>query len=227
MCFSATASFASSAVIGVIGLATLARAQHPREWLFASIPLLFALHQFEEGAVWLALGGNDLLGRVDVWGFVYMLYAQGLLTLLIPLSVWLIEPDCIRRWRVLPFLVLGAGLTVYMLSALIRFHTSIYVEEHSVVYRNPASSHLWIAVPYVIATCGALFFSGYRYIVVLGAVNLAGVVLTLWLKQYAFTSVWCAYAAVVSVLVYGHFFRKKGLVVGSSSDGASRNNYWR
>lgn len=64
MCFSATASFTSSAVIGVIGVATLARASHPREWLFASIPLLFAIHQFAEGAVWLALSGNGLLGGV-------------------------------------------------------------------------------------------------------------------------------------------------------------------
>ena len=209
MCFSATASFVSSAVIGVIGVATLARSSHPGEWLFASIPLLFALHQFAEGAVWLGLTGNGLPGGVEPWGFAYMLYAQGLLTLLIPLSVWLIEPDRRRRRMVLPFLLLGAALTLYMLWALLRFPTAIYVEHHSVVYRNPASSHLWIAVLYVIATCGALFFSGYRYIVALGAVNLVGVLLTIWFKQYAFTSVWCAYAAVVSVLVYFHFRRRR------------------
>ncbi len=209
MCFSASASFISSAVIGVIGVATLARSKHPREWLFASIPLLFAVHQFAEGAVWLALTGDGLLGPVEPWGFAYMLYAQGLLTLLIPLSVWLIEPDRKRRWMIWPFLLLGAGLTLYMLWALLMFHTAIFVEEHSVVYRNPASSHLWIAVLYVIATCGALFFSGYGYIIALGAVNLAGVLLTIWFKQYAFTSVWCAYAAVVSVLVYFHFGRRR------------------
>ena len=209
MCFSATASFTSSAVIGVIGIATLARSTRRREWLFASVPLLFALHQFVEGAVWLGLTDGSLLGPVQPWGFVYMLYAQGLLTLLIPLSVWLIEPDQRRRRMVLPFLALGAALTLYMLWALVTYPTAIYVEDHSVVYRNPASSHLWIAVLYVIATCGALFFSGYRYIMVLGAVNLAGVLLTIWLKQYAFTSVWCAYAAVVSVLIYFHFSRRR------------------
>lgn len=209
MCFSATASFASSAVIGVIGIGTLVRTRHRNEWLFASIPLLFALHQFAEGAVWLGLTGDGVLGAVKPWGFAYMLYAQGLLTLLIPLSVWLIEPDRTRRRMVLPFLLLGAAMTLYMLWALVTFPTAIYVEDHSVVYRNAASSHLWIAVLYVIATCGALFFSGYRYIVALGAVNLAGVLLTIWFKQYAFTSVWCAYAAVVSALVYVHFSRRR------------------
>ncbi|MEO7053219.1 MAG: DUF6629 family protein [Rhodanobacter sp.] len=137
-----------------------------------------------------------------------MLYAQRLLTLLIPLSVWLIEPDQRRRRLVLPFLALGAVLTAYMLWALVSYLTAIYVQEHSVVCSNPAGSHVWLAVLYVVATCGTLFFSGYRYIMVLGAVNLVGVLLTIWLKHYAFTPVWCAYAAVVSVLVYFHFSRR-------------------
>lgn len=209
MCFSATASFTSSTVIGVVGVATLARSTHRREWLFASIPLLFALHQFAEGMVWLGLTGHDPVQTVKPWGFAYMLYAQGLLTLLIPLSVWLIEPDRRRRRLVLPFLALGTALTLYMLWALLTFTTAIYVEGHSVVYRNLASNHLWLAALYVLSTCGALFFSGYRYILVLGAVNLVGVLLTIWLKHYAFTSVWFAYAAVVSVLIYFHFSRRR------------------
>lgn len=211
MCFSATASFASSAMIGVIGIATLKQTSRPGQWLFASIPLLFAIHQFAEGAVWLALRGDRTLGGVEPWGFFYMLYAQGLLTLLIPLSVWLIEPDRTRRLIVLPFMLLGASITIYMLWALLRFHTQIYVEDHSVVYRNPATSHVLVAVLYVFATCGALLVSGYRYIVVLGAVNLIGVLLVLLVKQYAFTSVWCAYAAAVSVLVYFHFRRRRSI----------------
>ena len=208
MCFSATASFASSALIAGVGIATLARVRgHRNEWLFASIPLLFAFHQFAEGAVWLALSGDSVLGSLKSWGFVYMLYAQGVLPLLIPLSVWLIEPGKYRRLMVLPFLVLGAALTVYQFWALLNFDTAIYAHDHSVVYLNPATNQMTVAVLYVIATCGALFFSGYRYIIALGAVNLVGVLLVMWLKQYAFTSVWCTYAAVVSVLIYFHFRR--------------------
>lgn len=209
MCFSASASFAGSAVIGAVGVATLARSRGPREWLFAALPLLFALHQFAEGAVWLALDGDTRIGGLQPWGFIYLLYAQGLLTLLVPLAVWLIEPGRHRRRMVVPFLVLGAALTGYMLWCLLAYPTAIYVQGHSIVYRNPGTSHLAVAVVYVAATCGALFFSGYRFIVALGAVNLAGVLLVLLLKQYAFTSVWCAYAALVSVLIYVHFARRR------------------
>lgn len=113
-----------------------------------------------------------------------------MLTFLIPLSVWLIEPGRRRRRLVLPFLSLGAALTLYMLWALLSFSTAIHVVDHSVVYSNPASGHLWIAVLYVFATCGALFFLGYRCIMLPRAVNLVGVLLTIWVKQYAFTSVW-------------------------------------
>lgn len=204
-------------MIAVVGIATLVRSRGASEWLFASIPLLFAFHQFAEGAVWLGLTGTVALGPIHVWGFIYMLYAQGLLTLLIPLSVWLIEPDRKRRLMVVPFLLLGAALTLYQLWALVTVHTNIYVEDHSVVYRNAATSHLTLAILYVIATCGSLFFSGYRYIVALGAMNLLGVLLVIWIKQYPFTSVWCAYAAVVSVLIYAHFARRRKAEARASS----------
>lgn len=51
MCFSATANFAGSAVLGTIGVATLAEVKHRREALFGAMPLLFAVHQFIEGFV--------------------------------------------------------------------------------------------------------------------------------------------------------------------------------
>jgi len=57
--------------------------------------------------------------------------------------------------------------------------------------------------------CGALFFSGFRDLVVLGWLNLVGLIVVMLIKSYAFTSVWCAYAAVVSVVIY-FFFRRSG-----------------
>lgn len=211
MCFSATASFASSAAVAVVGVATLARVRHPNELLFASLPLLFAWHQFNEGLVWQGLTGGLSIGTLQGWGFAYMLFAQCLLPLLIPLGVWLIEPTRPRSRWLMPFLILGAGLALYVLWALLSFDTSIFVRGHSVVYRNPGTSTMVVGILYVVATCGALFFSGYRYLVGLGVANLAGLLVVLYFKQYAFTSVWCAYAALISVLIYGHFHRRRAV----------------
>lgn len=209
MCFSANASFASGAIVAAVGVVTVARSNHPNEWLFAALPLFFAWHQFNEGMVWLGLHGNLGVGTLDGWGFAYMLYAQALLPLLMPLSVWLIEPDKHRGRRILPFLVVGVLLAFYVLWALLHFDTEILVRDHSVVYRNAGTHGSLVAVLYVVVTCGALFFSGYRYIVMLGVLNLVGLCVVLLIKQYAFTSVWCAYAAVISVLIYGHFHRRR------------------
>ncbi|MGL4543652.1 MAG: DUF6629 family protein, partial [Polymorphobacter sp.] len=58
MCFSATASFVASGVIGTVGVATLRHVREPRTLLFALLPMLFAAHQFTEGWVWLGLEGR-------------------------------------------------------------------------------------------------------------------------------------------------------------------------
>ena len=54
MCFSATASFGASAVLGVIGVAAVAKAKTKPQRLFASIPLVFAVQQLSEGFLWLS-----------------------------------------------------------------------------------------------------------------------------------------------------------------------------
>ena len=58
MCFSAAANFVGSGVLGTVGVVTLTRVKHRRELLFASLPTLFAIHQFTEGFVWLGLDGS-------------------------------------------------------------------------------------------------------------------------------------------------------------------------
>jgi hypothetical protein len=57
MCFSATANFVGSAVLGTVGVITLTKVKHRRELMFASLPVLFAVHQLIEGFVWLGLDG--------------------------------------------------------------------------------------------------------------------------------------------------------------------------
>jgi len=135
-----------------------------------------------------------------------MLYAQGLLPFLLPLSVLLFEPDAGSRRRMLPFLVLGGATTLYILWALTAFPLQLYVRGNSIVYINQATNNIAVAVLYVIATCGSLFFSKIRMMVVFGMANLAIVLVVMGIKRYAFTSVWCAYAAVASVIILAYFW---------------------
>ncbi len=209
MCFSATASFVGSAVLGVIGVATLSEVKHRRQILFAAIPLLFAVHQMTEGFVWLGLN-HSLPERVTAEAAAaYLMYAQGLLPFLLPLSVFLIEPTARRRRRMLVFSLLGGFLGLYLMWGLIAYSMQVSERHHSIIYLNPVTNTDTVAVLYVVATCGALFFSGFRDLVVLGAVNLGGLIVVMLVMRYAFTSVWCAYAAVISAFIYFHLRRRR------------------
>jgi hypothetical protein len=46
--------------------------------------------------------------------------------------------------------------------------------------------------------------------VLFGAANLVILLVVMAVKEYAFTSVWCAYAAVASVIVLAYFWKSAG-----------------
>ena len=211
MCFSAAANFTGSGVLGAIGAATLTKVKHRRELLFAALPALFAIHQFTEGFVWLGLDG-DLSARVTRdMGAAFVLYAQGLLPFLMPLSVLLFEADAKSRRRMLPFLVIGTLTTLYILWALIAYPLQIYVRGNSIVYINAGTNNTAVAVLYVVATCGSLLFSKVKDMVIFGIANLAILLAVMEVKRYAFTSLWCAYAAVASVIILVYFWKSSGI----------------
>ena len=207
MCFSAVANFVGSGALGAVGVVTLTKVKHRRELLFASLPTLFAIHQFIEGFVWLGLDGVLRPAVTHDMGAAFMLYAQGLLPVLLPLSVLLFEADAKSRRRMLPFLAIGTGTALYILWALTAFPTQVYVKGNSIVYINQATNNTAVAVLYVIATCGSLFFSKVRAMVIFGAANLTILLVVMAFKRYAFTSLWCAYAAIASVIVLAYFWR--------------------
>ena len=74
------------------------------------------------------------------------------------------------------------------------------------MYINQATNNMAVALLYVIATCGSLFFSKIRMMVIFGAANLLILLAVMEFKRYAFTSLWCAYAAVASVIILAYFW---------------------
>jgi len=210
VCFSAAANFVGSGVLGAVGVVTLTKVKHRRELLFATLPILFAIHQFIEGFVWLGLDGILSPAVAHDMGAAFMLYAQGLLPFLLPLSVLLFEPTAASRRRMLPFLVIGGATTLYILWALTAFPLQLFVKGNSIVYINQATNNTAVGLLYVIATCGSLFFSKIRMMVLFGVANLVILLTVMAFKRYAFTSLWCAYAAVASVIILAYFWKSHG-----------------
>jgi hypothetical protein len=86
----------------------------------------------------------------------------------------------------------------------------MFVRDDSVVYINPATNNTTLAIFYVIATCGSLFFSKVRAMVLFGAANLAILLAVMAVKRYAFTSLWSAYAAIASIIILAYFWKSSG-----------------
>jgi hypothetical protein len=207
LCFSATANFIGSGALAAIGVVTLTKVKHRRELLFAALPTLFAVHQVIEGFVWLGLDGILSRAVTHVMGMAFVVYAQGLLPFLLPLSVLLFELDVKSRRRMRPFVALGAATALYTLWALTAYPLQVYVRGNSIVYVNQGTHITALAVLYVVATCGSLFFSRIREMVIFGAANLAILLVVMEVQRYAFTSLWCAYAAIASLIVVVYFWR--------------------
>ena len=207
MCFSATASFISSGVIATIGVATLRHVREPRALLFASVPLLFAFHQLCEGFVWLGLDGEIGKLALDHVAFMFTIYAQGVLPLLMPVAVLLMEPPGWRRRAILGCTAIGAVVCAWDVVGLIAFPTHTVVEYHSIAYHNPVTGNFPISCLYILATCGALLLSTHRVVRWYGALNVIGLSIVQIVRAYAFASVWCFYAALLSVIIYWQFNR--------------------
>ncbi|UFS62842.1 hypothetical protein LOH54_01630 [Sulfurimonas sp. HSL-3221] len=207
--FFAIMNFTLSGALGVIGLLTLRRVSEPKEVVFASLPLLFALHQFTQGFVWLGMDGLIEPRALEMAESIFIFYAQGLLPFLVPLAIWLLEPSGWYRRVIGVLLVLGGILAAYTLWGLSVQPTYVAVKHDALVYVNAWTQKGWINIAYILTTCGPLVLSSSVSVQLFGWFNLMGLVgITLW-KPYAVTSVWCLYAAVVSIMLYFYFVERR------------------
>lgn len=193
----------------MVGIKTLKKASSPNEVVFASLPLLFAIHEFTQGFVWLGVYGHIGPRPLEIAESIFVFYAQGLLPFIVPLAIWLIEPKGKRKHYITAFMVIGAFLSAYTLWGLSVQPTSVTLKNDFLYYVNPMTDKYWVGVLYVLTTCGSLILSRNVSIQVFGWLNLIGINIIYWSVPYALTSLWCLYAAIVSTVLYLYFVRRR------------------
>ena len=212
MCFSATASFATAALTGVLGVASLARVGHPRELPLAAMPLMFAIHQGVEGLLWLTLPSAPSGAMSSGLTLLYLLLAQVFWPTFAPVAVLLVERDAQRRRLMRLCLALGVAVSTYLLwRTLTSPPSAVVVDGHIVYVANYKSVVLVLA--YLVATSLPLMLSTQPMIVLLGVIIFLGSSVSYALYGAAFLSVWCFSAAIASALIFVHFARgrRRGL----------------
>ncbi|WP_424323575.1 DUF6629 family protein [Gordonia sp. (in: high G+C Gram-positive bacteria)] len=210
MCFSATASFVGAGVITAAGVATLALVRDVRQLPFASLPLLFGIHQALEGWTWLELGDREGATLSGPGVHMWVMFAWAVLPVLVPWSVWLMEKDPRRRRLLLAPVVVGGLLGVYMLYLATQSGIGVTVVDHSLDYELgvPFSSAL-LAVPYVFATCVAPAMSSFPFVIAMGVGNFIAMTAAAIMNVSGYSSIWCTFAAFLSLIVFAHFANEK------------------
>lgn len=202
-------NFILAGVLLVIGVLTLKKVSHANEWVFSSLPLLFGLHQFDQGIVWLGLAHRVNPQTLRTAAELFVFYAQAILPVLVPLAIWLIEPRGTKRNLLAGLVVTGVLLAAYVGWGLAHYPTQVSAHNGALVYANAATAHRWVALLYILTTCGSLVLSRSITIQLFGWLNLIGLLAVYALAHYAFTALWCLYAALVSGMLYLHFIERR------------------
>ncbi len=222
MCFSEQADLVAGVVLLPVAVVSLREARHVRELPFASLPLLFALHQLIEAVIWAGLEGDGVFEPLRQTAvLLYVGYAMVVLPTLFPLSVLLLEPRG-DRLRVAPFVALGLTLSVVFAVEVFSAPVTVVVHPHALEYATGLRHGDILAVVYVVAVIGPAVLSGYRSVVAFGLVNLAGLLVVAYVYRDAFASLWCVYAALTSTLVAVHMIRRRKLSDSDRLEGQPR-----
>ncbi len=204
MCFSAGASFSASVVLAVTGVLTLKKAEHKQQYLFASIPLLFAIQQFIEGFVWLSLSNTDyaFINTVSVYGF--LIFAQVVWPFWLPLSILILEQKPIRKKVITYLTIVGGAVSVFLAFSLVYYHPLAQIVSCHIQYKLsfPLASFKFSEIFYFMPTVLPLFISSIKRMWVFGiAIFVSYVATEIFYTEFAL-SVWCFFAAILSVIIY-------------------------
>jgi len=204
MCFSAEASFAGGVIITAIGVATVTKVHKSSQLIFASIPLFFGLQQFTEGVLWITLPNPDYVSIQKFSTYLFLIMAEVLWPIMIPLSVIFMEKNQKKKKILRFFLVLGICLSAYYATCLMLFNVNPEIMEYHIQYHTgfPKSLALATFTIYLAVTITPLFVSSIQKTHMLGVLMfLSCAVTAIFFTQYL-TSVWCFFAAIISVVIF-------------------------
>ncbi len=203
MCFSPAASFGSSSILVVVGVVSLVSSRSTAQRVLSGIPLIFALQQFVEGILWLALLHPEWAQwqRTATYGF--LIFAQVVWPVYVPFAMLLFEHEA-RRKKVITWLTIGGSVfSAYIAFCLFHYSVLAVAEEHHIRYDLGFSlAHQWYyGLLYFLPTIVAPVISSVKKLHWLGYLFLSSYVVARLLFHFFVISVWCFFGAIISIIV--------------------------
>lgn len=209
MCFSATASFTTAALLLPVASYTISKAfKTDRRYLgFAIFPLFFGIQQILEGGLWLKIVQSDA-AQSHIYALGFLFFAYLVWPFLVPFAAFLIEPRKNRKAAFLAFSILGLllGLSLFVPLLLNPEWVPLRIVEHSIDYNakliwEGIAPYSVMRITYASIVCLPLLFSSEKQIRLFGVITAVSVIAGFAFANYAFTSVWCFMAAISSIWI--------------------------
>jgi len=206
MCFSATASFSASGLIGAIGIRTIQKSDSS-DRLFASIPLMFALQQIFEGIIWLGFAYPQFEGLRTFATTVFLIFAWAIWPAYIPFAIASLETD-IKRKGILnslkfPGMIAGIGAIIPIfisgpLPQIMDFHID-YSLQSNIPHQTILMSY---NAMYLLCTLVPMFLSSRKGMTSYGLANLIGLIIAGIFYQSSVPSTWCFFSSIFSIMIF-------------------------
>jgi len=207
MCFSATASFTAGAGLLLVGGVTTRLVKRHSELPYAAIPILFGIQQIIEGTLWLTFPDKaPVLNTVLTYGF--SIFSHVLWPTYVPIAIYFIEVVAWRRKAILATAAGGSIVGLYLLYFLISLPIRAEAATGHIDYVSP---HFYIQIVmalYVLGTCVSPLLSSQRWVKLFGVAAIVSFSAAAAYYLAWFISVWCFFAAVMSVMVLMFFLRR-------------------
>lgn len=215
MCFSTSVSFVTGVSLLAVGsYATfIANIRNKKYLLLAFMPMFFGLQQIIEGFVWLGVQNNNnpLLLKISTLGF--LLFALLFWPMYAPLSIYVItDKVAIKKKRlllVLFYLGLCVGTALYLPLAMGTTHlsTKVFCSAISYDWDIPMPlEYIYIAL-YLLVTILPFFVSENVGLKIFAILILLSAIIANYFYTYQRTSVWCFFAAILSIFIVYIIYR--------------------
>ena len=209
MCYSANASFLTAATLAPIGAFCLNSAfrRHRVFWPIATVPIAFAAQQAMEGVIWTSLDHHDQ-STAELAAKVYLFFALAWWPFWGPLTAIVMART--RRlkilfavWTLLSTGWLFGAYVPNMIDAQSRIQATV---THHAIHYTYSDEVLLGPGNRVPVTLLYLFFTAGPFVILKtgnqsyfpSAIGFSSVLVAHYFHAYAYTSVWCIFAALLS-----------------------------
>lgn len=200
MCFSAEASFITSAGLAVIGYNIIQKVKRGNSkiiWV-AYAPLLFSMQQLCEGFVWMGYQGFP--------AYCFLFFALIIWPSYLPFAFFELETEQAKKNLLLIAQGIGLVVTATLALLLYTYGFAAQIACHHIAYSINAPFnallHQWGIACYATAALSPFFISSKKNAWKLGILAVFSLIATMFIYFKYFTSVWCFFAAVISGSLY-------------------------